>query len=68
MVIRPTAVRVFLHSSASLPAIIKMLKMIAGGWRDRAAALRAIQCLTEITGPFVFSTGLVADYAALVVA
>ena len=48
-----------------LPAIVKMLKMIAEDWRDYKAQNRAIHSLDAMTGQFVLDTGLVADYAAL---
>ena len=48
-----------------LPAIVKMLKMIAEDWRDPKAQKRAIHSLDCMTGQFVLDTGLIADYAAL---
>ena len=50
-----------------LPAIVKMLKMIAEDWRDDEAQARAIHSMEAMTGQFVLDTGLVADFAALAV-
>jgi len=48
-----------------IPAVVKMLKMIAEDWRDDVAAKRAMKALHEIDGQFILDLGLLADYGSL---
>ena len=44
-----------------IPAVVKMLKMIAEDWRDDKQAKRATNALREIDGQFILDVGLIAD-------
>ena len=48
-----------------IPAIVKMLKMIAEDWRDPKQAQRAMRALSAFDGQFILVLGLIADYGAV---
>lgn len=50
-----------------LPAVIKIVKMVAEDWREPEARGRATAVLSEISAHFVFDVGLIADCGQLAV-
>ena len=51
-----------------IPAVIKMLKMIASYKRDDSQAKRAFSALRQINGQFILDLGIAADYGSICLA
>jgi len=48
-----------------IPAIIKVLKMVAEDWRDYLQQQRALKALEQIDAQFIIDIGLIADYGSI---